>query len=152
MACDLRTTSSPLIGPSTLPFTTTRRALMPPRMTAFGETVSEVQCRSPSTCPLTSTAPSALTLPTILSPSAITVPFRFNANMCPSYAILDAPKQQRRAPSLSLKPAKGELEHAFFALQIVIVYASERKANARSLATPESAAKDLAVQLEKLER
>src|SRR5512144_107049 len=62
------------------------------------------------------------------------------------------PQQQRRALSLSLKPAKGELEHAFFALQIVIVYASERKANARSLATPESAAKDLAVQLEKLER
>ena len=41
------------IGPSTLPFTTTLRALTPPLMTAFGDTVIEVQFRSPSICPLT---------------------------------------------------------------------------------------------------
>src|SRR4030095_17024756 len=87
-ACGLRTTSSPLIGPSTLPLTTTLRALMPPLINALGETVSEVQCRSPSTCPLTSTAPSALTLPMIFNPSAITVLFRLDANIYPSYTIL----------------------------------------------------------------
>ena len=44
---------------------------------------SEVQWISPSICPLTSTKPSAVTLPTIFSPSAITVPFCLDANMLP---------------------------------------------------------------------
>jgi hypothetical protein len=52
-ACGLRTTSSPLIGPSTLPLITTVRALMAPVMSALGDTVIEVQFRSPSICPLT---------------------------------------------------------------------------------------------------
>jgi hypothetical protein len=44
-----------------------------------------VQCSSPSIWPLTSTKPSAVTLPTIFNPLAITVPRCFDANMVTSY-------------------------------------------------------------------
>src|SRR4029077_12751818 len=47
----------------------------------------DVQWSSPSIWPLTSTKPSAVTLPTIFSPLAITVPRCLDANMVPSYPV-----------------------------------------------------------------
>src|SRR6516165_9774762 len=46
--------------------------------------IKEVQCSSPSIWPLTSTKPSAVTLPTIFNPLAITVPRCFVPNMATS--------------------------------------------------------------------
>src|SRR6516165_3129369 len=74
------------MGPSTLPSTTTRSASTAAATWALRDIMREVQCSSPSICPLTSTKPSAVTLPTIFSPSAMTVPRCLDPNMIPSFA------------------------------------------------------------------
>src|SRR5262249_20610303 len=89
------------MGPSTLPFTTTLRALMAPLTSALGDTLIEVQFRSPAICPLPCTAPSELTLPMILNPFAITVLVRLDANIDLSYA---AGSEQHRHAAKATRP------------------------------------------------